>query len=449
MSGLAILLMIEIVLFAFAFLLSGRDIMAPSVVVSVMFILSTGVALMNADYWNVSICDKTTIIISSGLFSFILAEILFRFIICRQLRGNTFIIKPNSEPIYENTVVLNILIILNSFICLLYLVKIISVTGASSLTDSFSIYRNMMVSKLSEGDSDELIPAAYVQLTKLVIATGYVSCYLFSNDRLYRKMESRGVQVRHLILIFLSVVPSICAGGRSGTLRVLSAWIILYYIVWHQKNGWDKSLSLRYIRYGIIGLLVAIPIFYYMLDFIGRSTEDVDMADYVSTYLSSSIIMFDQYVQSPVPRDLIGEESLFSVLKATHYLGWNKMPSSYNLEFRPVGDGFSNVYTFFRRPLHDFGLVGMYLFTILVSFLFSWIYFKKIKYRHPRQCNLWVLLYGYLYYWLILFPIDQYSQSYVSFGTLSTVIVICILFRMMAQSSHVMKETGIHRISRQ
>lgn len=123
------MLIIEISLFIFAFLLSGRDLMAPSVIMSIMFILSTSVALMNANYWDVTICYKTTIIISTGLLAFILAEILFRYVICRQLRGRAFKTPPNPEPYAEKKVALDILIIVNSLICLLYLLEIVSITG--------------------------------------------------------------------------------------------------------------------------------------------------------------------------------------------------------------------------------------------------------------------------------------------------------------------------------
>ncbi len=98
------------------------------------------------------------------------------------------------------------------------------------------------------------------------------------------------------------------------------------------------------------------------------------------------------------------------------------------MEFRPLGIGFNNVYTFFRRPLHDFGLVGMYLFTAFVAVLFAYIYYGKIKYRDYVKAEKWTLLLGYLYYWIVCSSIVQYSVAYISYGTVSTLIVIFLIF---------------------
>ncbi len=138
--------------------------------------------------------------------------------------------------------------------------------------------------------------------------------------------------------------------------------------------------------------------------------------------------MFNLYLQDPVKREMFGEETLYSLTKITHALGLSDVSTHYNMEFRPLGIGFNNVYTFFRRPLHDFGLVGMYLFTAFVAVLFAYIYYGKIKYRDYVKAEKWTLLLGYLYYWIVCSSIVQYSVAYISYGTVSTLIVIFLIF---------------------
>ena len=429
--NLLILLLVELFLFVLAFWLSEWDIMAPSVFMCIVFIISTIGAVLNIHYWNIEFSIKSLLIIVLGLCCFIFSEIFFRYTFCRQLHGQKRHIILSNKIYVVSTKSLNILILVNSIICIIVLKKIMLGTGASSILESFAIYRMMGISNML-GEGENLLSSIYVQLTIPVIAVGYMSCYLFVQDVIY-KIGPLCNRMRYIILMLLSILPSMFSGGRSGILKLFSASAILYYIVWHQKNGWNRNLSWRYIRYGIISMIIGIPAFFFLLNLVGRSTEGVNMFDYVSTYISSSIIMFDQYVQSPIPCKIIGEESLFSVIKVLNYLGLSQSSYSYNLEYRPIGNGYSNVYTFFRRPLHDFGLFGMCVFTILVSFLFSYIYFKKIKFKESQRSILWVLLYGYLYYWIMISSILQYSQAYISIGTIKIVLVIFILFRVLTK----------------
>ena len=59
---------------------------------------------------------------------------------------------------------------------------------------------------------------------------------------------------------------------------------------------------------------------------------------------------FSEYVKNPVPRDVWGEESLYSVVKILHFLGLSEPSTSYNMEFRRLGIGYSNVYSFSDVP---------------------------------------------------------------------------------------------------
>ena len=147
--------------------------------------------------------------------------------------------------------------------------------------------------------------------------------------------------------MIMSLLPSIMSAGRSGILRLTCAFLIEYYIVWHQKVGWNRNLSWKYIKYGLIGLVIAIPSFYYSAELLGRK-PGAPLFDYMSEYLGASIQLFNLYIKEPVARNMMGEESLFSVLKVLHFLGLCDASTSYNLEFRSLVTVSSNVYTFFR-----------------------------------------------------------------------------------------------------
>lgn len=427
MNELIFLLLMEICLFVIAFALSGQDIMAPSVMMCSMFILSTSVALINYKNWQINYSLYAGLIIATGLFAFIIGEIFFRICFCGQLRGR--VIQENvSDKIYLiKGWKLNVLIILTILVNVWNLLTIIQAVGFSmNLSSYFIAYRRLATSNLAK-TGQSMNSGGLNLLLKVSMASGYLCAFFLVNSIVY-KSKNKIEKLKFILIIVLSLLPSIMSGGRSGILRMVSAILIEYYIVWHQKYGWNRNLSWKYIQYAIAGLFIGIPLFYYSMPLIGRTLPQ-SMFAYVSEYLGSSIPLFDLYIKSPIEHTIAGEESLFSVIKVLHYLGLSAASTSYNLEFRYINNTLqSNVYTFFRRPLHDFGLIGMYIFTILVAFLFSWIYFKKIKYRDKTKTEFWVFLYGYLYYWMISSSIIQYSVAYVSAGTVFIMFFTYLLY---------------------
>lgn len=431
MGYLILLLVFEVIWFCVAFALSGKDIMAPSVMMCIMFFISTIFLFLNIKKWNVSFSFDASMLLSSGIFVFIFAETMFRCMFCGQLRGNVKITEYSDVTGYAvATWKLILLLLFNIVVCFLYLRMIMSTVGGSmaNLSAYFIAYRRIGIDSLSsEGTSG--VRGILHPLLWVVTASGYISIYIFVNNWIakYRILHK---QILLICILMLSAFSTIMSGGRTGLLRLASAFLITYYIIWHQRNGWTRNLSWKFIRIGILGITVGIPVFYYSLGMLGRTSNET-IGDYASHYLGSSIDLFNQYVSNPVKRNSWGEESLFSVKKILSALGLGKASTSYNLEFRYCGQLLSNVYTFFRRPLHDFGVLGMYVFVMIIAFLFAWIYYKKIKYREKQKTVPWVLFYGYIYYWMVCSSIVQYSSNYISAGTAITVIIIILGFKFM------------------
>lgn len=434
MFWLLVLFICEIILFLVAFIFSGLDIMAPSVMMCVMFALSTGFALAYANAWNIDYSADACLLLASGILVFFLAEVLFRFIFYSRLEGAKLRNETAHEipRIYIRTWKTTLCFLL-CVITILWYFKIIkrAVGSAPSIAVYFVMYRKMGIAAMAgEGTKDSV--GLLKPFLQILTALGYIASYFFASA-LFTKKSKKIEKIKYIALIILSLAPSIMTGGRTGMLRVGSALIIEYYILWHQKYGWNKNLSWKYIRLGVFGFIVLVLVFYYSLGLLGRGTQK-SIIDYAAAYLGSSIELFNQYVKSPVPCEAFGEESLFSLKKLMHFLHIGKISTHYNLEFRNLGTGNSNVYTFFRRPLHDFGIFGMYAFTILVSFFFSWIYHGKIKYRTREKSIFWTLLYGYLYYWLVCSSIVQFSITYISAGTVIAMVFIYVGYNFLTRN---------------
>lgn len=433
MVSLSVLILIEVFLFCFAYYFSEHDIMSPSCMMCIMFIISTTFALLNVNNWKVNFSFNTTALIGSGLLVYVLAEIFFRYVFCGQLHGKLYVQNEydNSELIIK-PIILDAMIAFNVVVVFLYLKSIISIVGGNmtNLNSYFHAYRVMGINSMQyQGTS--ITNGSINFLLRFVVASGYLAAFIGMRN-MVTKNAKRSVQLRYAIIVILSLMPSLMTGGRTGILRMFAALLIYYYICWHQINGWDKNLSMKYIRIGLFSFFIIAPAFYFSLEMLGRATNRT-IIDYISDYLASSICLLDQYLKSPVPCVSWGEESLVGVKKLLSSLGFGELSTKYNLEFRHLGIGKSNVYTFFRRPLHDFGYGGMYVFVVLVAFFFAWMYYKKIKYKSYQKSAGWTIAYGYFYYWIMCSSIVQYSANMISLGAVIQIGIAVIGYKLFVR----------------
>ena len=428
MGSLLFLLFAEILIFCFSYIVGFRDIFSPSVIMCIVFMISTMFALLNINQWdylNTGYSMQAAEIISIGLLSFSLGELVFR--VCNKTMYKRNYLKKNNLSINSITVsnrILIVFIFFNIVISLLYYREISKIVGGQGL-EAFRIYRNYGIDKLA-GKEGESINFFINQLTNVMVASGYIFLYVFINNIVYHNKNIIN-NIFLLLNIMLSTLPSIMSAGRTQILMYSSAALIYYYILWNQKYYWKKNLSAKFIKIGSIFLFIAVPAFYFSLKILGRKTK-LGLFDYISDYIGSSIFLFGRYVEFPIRTKSFGEESLVGIKKILSILGFGSQSTSYNLEFRYTGKAQSNVYTFFRPLFHDFGLVGMCLLTMMIALIFSYLYWGKIKYRPAsNDTNLWVIIYGFMFYWIFASSIIQYSIYYISVGAIVKIILIICL----------------------
>ncbi|MBP3198577.1 MAG: oligosaccharide repeat unit polymerase [Butyrivibrio sp.] len=437
MGNIILLLIFEIILFFFAFIFSNRDIIAPSVMMCAMFIISTVFAVININNWTIDYSIETFQIIISGIFVFIIAENLTKIFI-----GKTkFIQRIDSDenPIHYDDVRIEIpnyfligLVILNLLTIAWYYTEIRRITSSLGLTGSiFAAYRRFYggLAIASESADVEMVNTLLSQLLKITKGAGFICLYSLMMEIVSSDDGILRVLWRYQLLmvnVVLSVLPSLMLAGRNDLMQMIAAVMVYYYIIWHQFNGWDKNISWKYIKWGFVIILLGIPAFYGMLFLLGRTTTRT-MFEYASIYIGSSIALLNDYIANPVeaPR-VFGEESLLGVHQILYRLGFPTFVKNRHLEYRKLNSVMvSNIYTFFRRPLHDFGLAGMYVFTAFVACFFAYLYYGKIKgyCANPKKHSL-IIIYGYLYFWIIYTSIDQRSISMISVSTLLTFAII-------------------------
>lgn len=432
MSFLYVLLLLLIVLFCIAYVFSERDILSPSVAMVLMFILCTLFTVPNIRSWNIDYSVDAGLLTISGIFVFIFVEFFSRLVFFYRTRFQYVEQqKLNSlTPIYIKPTKLLFLITINIIIVFIYFLKIKSLVGGGSMTEIFQNYRRIGIDSVA-GKNVETVGGIIIYFLKIVEASGFIAGYILIRNFLCKSKVSESIWL--FLLLVISVLPNTFVAGRSQILKLISALLIYYYILWHQRYGWNKNLALKVVGIGLSLLIVGIPSFYYSLLLLGRSTSR-HILDYISDYLGSGIVLFSEYVKNPISKVVWGEESLYSLVKFLHFLGLSDSSTSYNLEFRRLGVGYSNVYSFFRRPLHDFGVCGMYIFVGCIALFFSYVYYKKIKQNtNLNSATNWTLIYGYFFYWIVVSPIDQYSTAYISIGTITFLLILMIIFDFLTK----------------
>lgn len=418
LSYLIVLLLGLVLLWIISFLASNRDILSPPSIMISMFIISTLFALFNAKEWRIDYQFLSMWYILSGIFVFAIPNLF-----------GSMLLKPDDNLVVRRPLKVEMWKILFAIIVdiiIIYMYK----KEMIRLAETFGYYGDNIqwfFRNLTSYQGEAEVRGFIRVVVRFVDITAYIFMYTFINNKLIYKSKGK-IDYLMLVPIYLFIYKTSLTGGRQDILRLIFAGVVISYILRKTVVGWKKNISTKYIFIGMLGILIGIPSFYYALFFVGRTTTRTLMQS-VSTYLGGPIQHFNQYIMNPAPPSkYFGSESLTPILNLLGKLGIIDFNETIHLEFRILSITRGNVYTFFRRPLHDFGWLGMYIFILLISLFFSWYYYKVIRSnKRTLQWDIHVLIYSYLLYWIFLSSIDQYSMTIISLFTLIAIVLFYVL----------------------
>ena len=426
MELLALLFITLILIFIISYYLTGKDLLSPPVIMAGMFMLSSFFALLNAEAWHIDYSFKAYIIIISGVLAFSLPFYILNTDVTNKMRRICPALKDDVHSLHLArwkiwaTIFLDIVIVAVYWISISRLVR-----NDGYMGDNIQWYFRT----LTNYQAEESLGGFIRIIIKVVDVTSYLFIYVFVNNVLICKER---IKTNLLLFIppLLFSVKTLMSGGRQDLLKLISFTIICSYLLNCQKARWKRNISVKYILIGLCSFVVVLPAFYYALSLAGRSTTRT-MFQTISTYVGGPIQHFNQYVNDPIPpSDFWGNETFVPVLNTLGSIGLIDYHNSVHLEYRQLGVTTGNVYTFFRRPLQDFGLLGMYIFVIFVALFFALFYYTQIKYRPANlKTDLKLVVYSYLLYWIVLSSIEQYSMTIISVHTAITLILFVVFWK--------------------
>lgn len=427
-----LLLFSILLLLVIAYFINNKDIMSPSVLLCIIYFISTLGAIYNIEAWNINLHFKTYIIIILGLVSFILGEWFVNLLKWnnkpRKLSGKE-INKITPTIIYVQPYKILFTICFQVISLFFYYKEIYRISlyfgGASDLSGVLKNYR-LASSYTTQAEGMNTIISQFVNVASVL---GYLYLFIFIHNVIYVKSKVTR-NIVYLLPVILYGVITFMSASRSELFYLVIAALIMSYILMQKRVNWSINLTFKYIRIGLIFIVIFIGLFSYSRNLVGRSIEYKPI-EYVTSYAGGSIQLLDSYTQNPPTSDgHFGSETFIGIQKFFNKIGLSDYQRLYHLEFRNSGSLGGNVYTALRRYYQDFGYIGVFLCQVISAIVYSYFYnmIKRQK-SNDSVSNYWVIIYSMLMHGIFMHSITEtFFAEMLSIGWLIKFILIGVVY---------------------
>lgn len=426
-----LMLSVLLILFFLTYHMFKKDILSPSVISIGMFIFSAAILLFYQKKWNFDFRVETVITIIGGIIPLILGEMIAR-LSFTYLNRNTSRENQKSGCNFKDKLLVknkwNLLIVL--FMSSLLIYKAIYVYRSSGF-NGFSA--NILAAyNLAKNEGSIIIPAQIKIIDLLSSTFGYFYLYLFSYNLVFFKEKIK----IYLVPVLLWIITAAFSANRMLYISFIAYAFVVWYIHKNEFVGWSKNIFIKVFKKGVLTLAIFLIVFYYLGYLTGKST-DKNLFDYLALYVSGSLPALDNYI-STYSYDFsnFGSNTLMGINSFLKYIGLEGFENYRNLEFTIITSNLrTNVYTVYRRLLHDYGILGM----IIIRFLFGYVYTKiylKIKHRQYKNHHFMILFYGTIFYPIAIQAIDEgFFKSIVTITFLLQTLMFYILFKVLIKKN--------------
>lgn len=414
-----------------ALIISRKDILSPFAISTIMFLISTGVAVVYMSKWQFSLSYLTVFIIISALLIFGAGEIF-----SKKVCGCLFKKEPEIRlDRVEIPTGLTIVIILLMCVFLFYSFRTIyalSVQGGN--TEGYGAmltYARRMT--LQEGYSRNRGLNHILVFSK---ALSYVFGWAALHNFVYRRFKKSDC----LYVIPVALGFGIYAIGtvtRGFAIEWIAYYLMLYLLMCSKKNHWK---NIKIWKIALVGG-GALAVFLVLFIFLGMAANRFNLASIVDTiafYTGLSIPSLDHYIANHIPvSQIVGSETLYGVYAVLNKLGMSDVSMNMALEFISFNGVEGNVFTSLRRYINDFGYVGLYIvqFYLGVFYGFFYNFVKKQSSEGP------MIVYAIFAYPLVIQAIEEkFFSAYVAVGTVNLFIYMIISYVVVLKIPQLLKD---------
>lgn len=439
-----ILILIVAAYLVISFSITDRDLVFPTNIIMVMYLLSLIFLISEMANWDGDISQKTLLLFVIGLTTYLITSIIvFKVFAKIHLfkKDRSFDLNVSSiEELQENVPEVDekITFVIDIYLIFALLKYYIDVRRASLMVNSFSSFSEMIgnyrnASAYGGGKIDVGLSALSTYNFMIMTALGYVYMALIVQHLVLNKKTSLQWKVLSWIPIVIYSLATILTGGRTPLIQFVVAFLVMYYLKYAQVYGKIKFKFKEIIKFFLIGI-VSLWAFSNFRNIVGR-TDTQTTWDYLAMYLGAPIKLFDKFVTDPVhiSHQYVGQET-FPYLWIS-FLG-KEIPTWSNLEFRKTNSGImlGNVYTAFRRYYSDFGVAGLVTLTGIESLFYSLFYVKVSSRKKPsREIDFMTLLYSFFAVGPVYYSVDdRLFPYYISKERLYIIIMMFIFSKVLS-----------------
>lgn len=317
----------------------SRDLFAPYVAVSGVWSIAIVIyyVLPNTFY---PISHDFPFVLSVWLVGFFVSSA-----VCDHFTPSASLYAINRQP---NRTVLKAYVIIT---CLSMPVVCGAIVKQAFLEDPENMFRYMRM--MSTGQ-DENIEMPNLGILLYFVSLGFVMMFF---SLLYFKSKKLKA-----LIIFLNLLLAAVTMAKTSFLGIMFSSMYLCYN--------QKIIKIRHLLYGLLAF-VALS---FVIQSVRAVGEEMETTNFLALYLSSSMVAFDYYAV-PCSSHLFGMHTLRIVYAIGHALGITDAPADTILEFVSVPD-ITNTYTNMYPFYEDFGIVGVFVFSVVYGMFYGYLYKK-------------------------------------------------------------------------
>lgn len=376
------------------YIINGKMYISPAVVLSGVFCFSSFWLFLYAEKWDVNLNLNTVGVIIGGILTFS--------IVCKMI--NIFFLKKYQFRKKENKglteikiddLKLNVFIIFALLIIILTLYYTIKLVNGSwkNIGSALYTYRHLTAYK----GIDLGMPKIIDIFGGILNASSYWFIYVLINNYFVNKK----INIRHLIIIILSITSSMLDGSRGGLINNILACIPMIYILKTKYYGKSPKLYVKTVIY--IVLLAAILLSTLKLSgtLLGRNNIDsIDTVDYIAMYAGAQINNLDVFLQE---NSIMEKHIGLHTFKEIYSLIGNMFQTSFNRNIEPiyrsVNDyNLGNVYTIFFDFICDLGYPGVFIYTTIMAIISQVVFeISQLVVLNKNGVKIIIIAYTYMF----------------------------------------------------
>lgn len=254
----------------------------------------------------------------------------------------------------------------------------------------------------------------------------YISLWLLAYCIVFKlkKKKLKRLAMLHLVIVMLD---GFLSGAKGAILEPVFRFFVIYlmlYLSIKKMGAIPRSALLK-----ILGLfIIFIMSFKFLSTSIGRQTEETDNSSMLAEYCGAEIKNFDIYMHgldgNPTSKRW-GEYTFVNFYKEVSP-NFKHNPGN----FQSVGSiTLGNVYTMFFQFHKDFGMIGVFLMTMLIAVISSFIYMKA---KHNESgINIFLLIYSSLAFCLVMgFFSSRFTELFFTMYYLKFLVFMLVLTKV-------------------